>query len=32
MSGEEAEMTAFRYSNAPEIGLTKPLRRELQAV
>jgi hypothetical protein len=32
MGGEKAEMTAFQHSNAPEIGLTKPLRRELQAV
>jgi hypothetical protein len=32
MSGEEAEMTAFRHSNAPEIGLTRSLLRELRAV
>lgn len=32
MSSEKAAMTAFWPSNTPEIGLTRPLQRELRAV
>jgi hypothetical protein len=32
MSGEEVEMTAFRPSNAPEMGLRGQLQRDLRAV
>jgi hypothetical protein len=32
MSGRKVEMTAFRYSNAPEMGLHRPLQHDLRAV